>query len=362
MTEGILGPGEVNTLASNNIDTSSGRTEHQEPEVSSQLYIADSMTLILGKGASLPVASLELSQRIDQMAPLDTTSQDPEAPNTPGQIASIDASSHSPTPPPEPTVFQLDMFELGEPTDVKFAHRYLARDRRSGISYTLDRYNKKMNTQMRHLEQIQRQLDIRSSLQHDNILKMLGHFEDQKDIYMVLEFVSEETMYERLQRENRFSEGEAARYIAQVVEGLKYIHGEHVIHRDLKPENLVRDVNGAVKFLGFEWSVRAPPSHNKRRSLCGTLDYLPPEMLKPAEHLPSGIMLREYTNKIDLWSLGVLVYEFLVGEAPFADTPAMTQKKISTADMTVPEFVSEEAKDLITRVSRLVSETGDVFF
>jgi aurora kinase len=79
--------------------------------------------------------------------------------------------------------------------------------------------------------------------------------------------------------------------------------------------------------------------------MCGTLDYLPPEMIKP------GSSDNFYNEKVDLWSLGVLTYEFLVGEAPFEDTPVLTQRKIIRCDMTVPKFVSPEAKDLITRVS-----------
>ena len=80
--------------------------------------------------------------------------------------------------------------------------------------------------------------------------------------------------------------------------------------------------------------------------MCGTLDYLPPEMIKP------GSAENFYNEKVDLWSLGVLTYEFLVGEAPFEDTPVMTQRRIARGEMTVPSFVSVEAKDLIKRVSR----------
>lgn len=79
--------------------------------------------------------------------------------------------------------------------------------------------------------------------------------------------------------------------------------------------------------------------------MCGTLDYLPPEMLNSN---PQGNF---YNEKVDLWSLGVLTYEFLVGEAPFEDTPVMTQRRIQRGDMQVPSFVSPEARDLIKRVS-----------
>jgi serine/threonine protein kinase len=86
--------------------------------------------------------------------------------------------------------------------------------------------------------------------------------------------------------------------------------------------------------------------------MCGTLDYLPPEMLKP------GSSDNFYNEKVDLWSLGVLTYEFLVGEAPFEDIPVMTQRRIARADMTVPSFVSAEAKDLIKKVSLNAASDG----
>jgi aurora kinase len=67
-----------------------------------------------------------------------------------------------------------------------------------------------------------------------------------------------------------------------------------------------------------------------------TLDYLPPEIVN----------YTSYNNKVDLWSLGVLMYEFLVGEAPFEDTQVLTCKRIVRCEMTVPSYVSPEAKDL----------------
>jgi aurora kinase len=78
--------------------------------------------------------------------------------------------------------------------------------------------------------------------------------------------------------------------------------------------------------------------------MCGTLDYLPPEMIKP------GRDENWYTEAVDLWSLGVLTYEFVVGEAPFEDTPVMTQRRIARCEMTIPPFVSHEARDLIKRL------------
>jgi aurora kinase len=103
----------------------------------------------------------------------------------------------------------------------------------------------------------------------------------------------------------RFSESRTATYVAQLAGALRYCHAKHVIHRDIKPENLLLGLAGELKIADFGWSVHAPSS--RRRTLCGTLDYLPPEMVEGREH----------DAAVDCWSLGVLAYEFLVGAAPF---------------------------------------------
>ena len=68
------------------------------------------------------------------------------------------------------------------------------------------------------------------------------------------------------------------RYIASLAQALQYCHSKHVIHRDIKPENLLIGIDGAIKIADFGWSVHAPNS--RRKTLCGTLDYLPPEMVE----------------------------------------------------------------------------------
>nr|CAD7604412.1 unnamed protein product [Timema genevievae] len=110
------------------------------------------------------------------------------------------------------------------------------------------------------------------------------------------------------------------------------------MHRDIKPENLLLDVFGNIKLADFGWSVHTPS--DKRKTMCGTLDYLPPEMIEG----------RQYNNYVDIWCLGVLCYEFLVGKPPFesADTNT-TYTRIKTVDVHYPSCVPSGAKDLISK-------------
>lgn len=146
----------------------------------------------------------------------------------------------------------------------------------------------------------------------------------------MLEFAGKGELYKQLHKCHHFSEKRSSRvscsciyqfcrncsteiarhilqYIAQMTDALTYLHKKHVIHRDIKPENLLLGIDGELKIGDFGWSVHAPG--NRRTTLCGTLDYLPPEMVEGKDH----------SEKVDLWALGVLTYEFLIGVPPFED-------------------------------------------
>ncbi|KAM0274986.1 hypothetical protein ACHAQH_007676 [Verticillium albo-atrum] len=245
--------------------------------------------------------------------------------------------------PSIPKQFHLGMFEIGRPLGKgKFGRVYLAKERTTGFICALKVLHKNEIQQGRVEKQVRREIEIQSNLRHPNILQLYGHFHDTKRVFLILEFAGKGELYKHLRRESKFPEWKAAQYVAQMASALRYLHRKHVIHRDIKPENILVGIHGELKLSDFGWSVHAP--NNRRNTMCGTLDYLPPEMIKP------GSSDNYYNEKVDLWSLGVLMYEFLVGEAPFEDSPVMTQRRIARADMTVPSFVSPEARDLIKRL------------
>lgn len=264
---------------------------------------------------------------------------------SPDELSAVERKSASYVDQPlTPKQFHLGMFEIGRPLGKgKFGRVYLARERTSNFICALKvLYKSELQHGSGVEKQVRREIEIQSNLRHPNILKLYGHFHDSKRIFLILEFAGKGELYKHLRKENRFPEWKAAQYIAQMASALRYLHRKHVIHRDIKPENILMGIHGEIKISDFGWSVHAP--NNRRATLCGTLDYLPPEMIK------SGSKDNWYNEKVDLWSLGVLTYEFLVGEAPFEDTPIMTQKRIARADMQIPEWVSKEAKDLIKKV------------
>lgn len=236
----------------------------------------------------------------------------------------------------------LDSFDIGKPLGKgKFGNVYLAREKKSKFIVALKVLFKSQLQKNGVEHQLRREIEIQSHLRHPNILRLYGYFYDETRVYLILEYAPKGELYKELQRAGRFDDNRTANYIFQLADALLYCHGKKVIHRDIKPENLLLGLRGDLKIADFGWSVHAPSS--RRATLCGTLDYLPPEMIEGKMH----------DEKVDLWSLGVLCYEFLVGKPPFeAEGHTATYRRISRVDLRFPSYVSEGARNLITKLLR----------
>jgi len=248
--------------------------------------------------------------------------------------------------------WSLADFDIGKPLgNGKFGKVYLAREKKTHFIVALKVLFKNQLSKAGVEHQLRREIEIQAHLRHDNVLRLYGYFFDQTRIYLILEFAAKGELYKELQKVGHFDEKRCAKYIKSLAAALDYCHSKHVIHRDIKPENLLLDLHGNIKIADFGWSVHAP--HSRRTTLCGTLDYLPPEMIEGKSH----------DKMVDVWSLGVLMYEFLVGTPPFeAQGHHETYKKISKVALQFTEelnsaHISEEARDLIRKL--LVKDSAE---
>ena len=234
----------------------------------------------------------------------------------------------------------LQDFEIGKPLGRgKFGKVYLARERRTKYIVALKVLSKSQLLKSGVEHQLRREIEIQAHLRHRHILRMYGYFYDNKNIYLILEYSPGGELYKRLTSLGQFSEKTSALFISDLSVAMKYCHSKHVIHRDIKPENLLLGAQNEVKIADFGWSVHAPTS--RRNTLCGTLDYLPPEMVEGREH----------DEQVDTWALGVLLYEFLVGSPPFeTESHAATYRRIQKVDIRWPVGLPDDAKDLIAKL------------
>merc|ERR1719482_1696270 len=152
-------------------------------------------------------------------------------------------------------------------------------------------------------------------------------------------------MFELLSRAGKFTYEKSAQYFYETCDALDYLHNlpEKVVHRDIKPENILFDKSRAVKLADFGWS-NLMGNLDTRSTFCGTPDYLAPEMIRGEGH----------NESLDMWEMGVLLYEMVVGKSPFgASSQEQTCRKILKCDLRFPQDIDNEAKDCIVKLCKV---------
>jgi len=220
------------------------------------------------------------------------------------------------------------------------------RDRRTGAAYALKVVPKQL-IQKHHLtSQLMREIQILYGLKHPHIIRLFFHLEDDTNYYLGMEVAAGGGMFDRLKKASKFSPQLAAKYFSQVCEAINYLHKrpQKIIHRDIKPENLLLDEHDSIKLADFGWS-NVLRDTQMRQTFCGTLDYLSPEMIKGEGH----------NESLDCWSLGVLLYEFLVGRSPFG-APSQDEvcRRILHCELRWPHGGTDaDGMDLIQRLLKV---------
>jgi len=183
--------------------------------------------------------------------------------------------------------------------------------------------------------------DVLVLLDHPFIVKLYYCFQTESNLVIIMQLISGGDVYQHLQKDVRFDEERTKFYAAQTLLGVEYLHTKGVGYRDLKPENLLLDQNGNVLLTDFGLAKPKFGAGQKTATLCGTPQYLAPEILEG----------KGYTNIVDWWAFGVLVYEMMTGVPPFnADNAYGVYKKIKAGEIDFLEDMTGDAIDLVTRL------------
>lgn len=209
--------------------------------------------------------------------------------------------------------------------------------KKTGNVYALKAINKQRILQNCLKEQLLAEIRTQMTVQHDNLLRCFDYFEDGECVYLVLELAVCGDLYGHLVR-GALSEHDAAHVFSQVAEGLRHLHALNIAHRDLKPENIMLKHDFEVKIADFG----CVSQKNTRSTFCGTACMLAPEMI-------SGT---NYDHRVDVWALGLLLFEMLTGSSLFdSDKNIMT-----TFERIMKQDISASLENRVPLASRSLIE------
>ncbi|XP_039735508.1 serine/threonine-protein kinase PLK4 [Pteropus medius] len=225
-----------------------------------------------------------------------------------------------------------------------FAGVYRAESIHTGLEVAIKMIDKKAMYKAGMVQRVQNEVKIHCQLKHPSILELYNYFEDNNYVYLVLEMCHNGEMNRYLKnRRKPFSENEARHFMHQIITGMLYLHSHGILHRDLTLSNLLLTRNMNIKIADFGLATQLKMPHEKHYTLCGTPNYISPEIATRSAH---GL-------ESDIWSLGCMFYTLLIGRPPFdTDTVKNTLNKVVLADYEMPTFLSREAKDLIHQLLR----------
>lgn len=185
---------------------------------------------------------------------------------------------------------------------------------------------------------IQREITIHKRLRHPHIVRMYESFVKDKNLYIILEFMDKGYIYSMMQ-DGRVTEDLLVRIMSHILSALDYIHGLGLLHRDIKPENILWDKDQNFKLCDFGFTAGYQDKGVVRKTMCGTEEYLAPEVIKS----------QPQTDKLDIWCMGILLYELLFGKTPFfgCKTPYLMFEKMENKEFDFPSPIKDEYRRFI---------------
>lgn len=242
--------------------------------------------------------------------------------------------------PKEPTVTDFTFLNMiGEGHSGRVV---LAKHDPSGMLYAI----KVISREKRKLWALNER-NIALELGHPFIANIVTTFENEKNVFLVMEFMIGGDLGFHIRRQRRFSESQIRLYLAEIALALTHLHKLGIVYRDLKPGNILLDSCGHIKLVDFGLA-KSLCNGEKEKSFCGTNEYIAPEMIEGAE----------YGFAVDWWAFGVVAYELMFGITPFrSENVSRLFDMIIKRPFKLMGKVDQATSDFLTRL--LAKKAGD---
>lgn len=204
--------------------------------------------------------------------------------------------------------------------------------------YAMKMLRKEHVVKRNQVEHTKTERSVLEAVHHPFIVKLHYAFQTPTKLYLVLEYCAGGELFFHLSRAGRFSEVRCRFYAAEICLAISYLHSLDIIYRDLKPENLLLDGEGHSKVTDFGLSKEGINDNFSAKTLCGTPEYLAPEILAKGGH----------GKAVDWYSFGALIYEMLTGLPPFytKDRDKLFER-IKKGELSYPSYITPAAKSLL---------------
>ena len=231
-----------------------------------------------------------------------------------------------------------------------FGRVLLAQHKITQAKYAIKAIDKRTEVNIQEKPYFRREIEIMYRVHHPNVVKLFGHFEDNKYCYLIMEFIPGGNIYSLVPKNNirRINTQQVASIMKDVISAVYYLHHmvPKIVHRDIKPENVLLDNGLKCKLTDFGWS-NYMQGDMKRTTLCGTPVYLAPEIINNQGH----------DEHVDIWCIGVLLFELMTGNSPWQGNDMQTIKyNINRLRIMWPREMDKDAADLIKKILKFYPE------
>lgn len=245
----------------------------------------------------------------------------------------------------EPNIRDFNIIkELGSGS---FGKVYLVTHKATKAQYAIKAIDKKNKNNIEEKPYFRREVEVMYKIHHPNVVKLYGHFEDNNFCYFIMEYIPKGNIYSLITTDKykRISLHQAVSIIKDVISSVYFLHNMNppIIHRDIKPENVLLTDNMMAKLTDFGWSNYIQEDV-VRLTVCGTPIYLAPEIINEKGH----------DERVDIWCIGVLMFELVTGNVPFpGNNMEQLKRNILQLRINWPDDIQPEAKDLISKILKL---------